>query len=99
MRQTRGTETSYYPEEEKANAISRVAASETGRAQTKELALWGCRTLLSSYKGIFQQKRSGKIRHRRKQPCTRQNILSGVYPEYGGTREIPSESGRTISQG
>ena len=53
MRQTRGTETSYYPEEEKANAISRVAASETERAQTKELALWGCRTLLWSYKGIF----------------------------------------------
>ena len=53
MRQTRGTETSYYPEEEKANAISQVAASETERAQTKELALWGCRTLLWSYKGIF----------------------------------------------
>ena len=29
MRQTRGTETSQYPEEKKANAISRVAASET----------------------------------------------------------------------
>ena len=28
-RQTRGTETSKYPEEEKANAISQVAASET----------------------------------------------------------------------
>jgi hypothetical protein len=51
-RQTRGTETSYYPEEEKANAISQVAASETETAQTKRLASWGCRTLLWSYKEI-----------------------------------------------
>ncbi len=48
-RQTRGTETSQYPEEEKANAISQVAASETESAQTRELAFWGCRTLLWSY--------------------------------------------------
>ncbi len=44
-RQTRGTETSQYPEEEKANAISQVAASETELAQTRKLAFWGCRTL------------------------------------------------------
>ena len=44
-RQTQGTETSKYLEEEKENSIPLVAASETGRAQTKELALWGCRTL------------------------------------------------------
>ncbi len=50
-RQTRGTETSKYPEEEKANAISQVAASETESAQTKRLASWGCRTLLWSYQG------------------------------------------------
>jgi hypothetical protein len=31
---TRGTETSNYPEEEKSNEIPRVAASESGRAQT-----------------------------------------------------------------
>jgi hypothetical protein len=53
VRQTRGTETSQYPEEEKANAISQVAASETESAQTRELALWGCRTLLWSYKEIL----------------------------------------------
>ena len=45
-RQTQGTETSKYLEEEKENSIPLVAASETGRAQTKELALWGCRTLI-----------------------------------------------------
>ena len=44
-RQTRRTETSKYPEEEKENSIPWVAASETGRAQTKKLASWGCRTL------------------------------------------------------
>jgi hypothetical protein len=44
-RQTQGTETSKYLEEEKENSIPWVAASETGRAQTKRLASWGCRTL------------------------------------------------------
>ena len=43
--QTQGTETSKYLQERKENSIPWVAASETGRAQTKELALWGCRTL------------------------------------------------------
>ena len=33
-RQTRGTETSKYPEEEKETSISKVAASEMERAQT-----------------------------------------------------------------
>ena len=42
---TRRTETSKYPEEEKEKSIPLVAASETGRAQTKKLASWGCRTL------------------------------------------------------
>lgn len=44
-RHTRRTETSKYPEEEKENSIPLVAASETGRAQTRVLASWGCRTL------------------------------------------------------
>jgi hypothetical protein len=42
---TQGTETSKYLEEEKEKSIPWVAASETGRAQTKKLASWGCRTL------------------------------------------------------
>ena len=45
MRHTRGTETSKYPEEEKTKVIPSVAASERGTAQTKELALWGCRAV------------------------------------------------------
>ena len=44
-RQTRGTETSKYLKEEKEISIPLVAASERGRAQTKRLASWGCRTL------------------------------------------------------
>ena len=44
-RHTRRTETSKYPEEEKETSIPLVAASETGRAQTRKLASWGCRTL------------------------------------------------------
>ena len=43
-RQTRGTETSKYPEEEKTTVIPSVAASESGLAQTGELALRGCGT-------------------------------------------------------
>ena len=45
LRQTQGTETSKYLQEQKENSIPWVAASETGRAQTKRLASWGCRTL------------------------------------------------------
>ena len=43
-RNTQGTETSHYLQEEKENSIPLVAASETGTAQTNELACWGCRT-------------------------------------------------------
>ena len=39
---TRGTETSKYPEEKKERSIPKVAASEIGRAQTREHAFWGC---------------------------------------------------------
>ena len=40
-RETRGTETSKYPEEEKSNEMPTVAASEEGRGQTGELRLSG----------------------------------------------------------
>ena len=38
-RETRGTETSKYPEEKKETSISQVAASERERAQTRDLSL------------------------------------------------------------
>src|SRR6266446_3824723 len=40
-KQTRGTETSQYPEEEKATAIPLVAASERGPAQTSRACTAG----------------------------------------------------------
>ena len=48
-KETRGTETSKYPEEEKETSIPSVAASERGRAQTETVAMQprGCRTALS----------------------------------------------------
>jgi len=41
---TRGSETSQYPEERKTTVIPRVAASESGPAQTRGLAPGGCGT-------------------------------------------------------
>ena len=44
--QTRGTETSHYPEEKKTKVIAQVVASERAGAQTTDVAMhrWGCRT-------------------------------------------------------
>ncbi len=74
---TGGTETSQYPEEEKATATPRVAASETGIAQTVVVVqpagdaatgLWdppgGTAEPPGSYQVIEEWKRSGKVRHR-----------------------------------
>ena len=41
MEGTRGSETSKYPEEKKETSISKVAASEMERAQTRMRASWG----------------------------------------------------------
>ncbi len=41
-RDTRGTETSKYPEEKKEKSILKVAASEMGRAQTESYGFRGC---------------------------------------------------------
>ena len=48
VKETRGTETSKYPEEEKEKSIPIVAASEVGRAQTRELAFWGSDCIIDS---------------------------------------------------
>ena len=62
---TRGTETSQYPEEKKATAISQVAASETEIAQTGKLAYRGCRTLHVESQRNSLDESSGKSSHRR----------------------------------
>ena len=74
---TGGIETSQYPEEWKATATPRVAASETGRAQTvvvvqpagdAAMGSWdppeGAADPSGSYQAIEEWKRSGKARHR-----------------------------------
>ena len=64
-RQTQGTETSKYLQEEKENSIPLVAASETGRAQTNKLACWGCRTLYTELQKNMLDESSGKMNQRR----------------------------------
>ena len=41
--QTRGTETSQYPQEKKSNETPLVVASESGPGQTISFLRWGCR--------------------------------------------------------
>ena len=64
---TRGTETSKYPKEKYSIEIPLVAASERGRAQTNQLAGWGCRTHIMRLK---VREASGKLHQRRWKSCT-----------------------------
>ena len=63
-KETRGTETSKYPEEEKETSISQVAASERERGQTGSL-LSGLWTLITygfdSRRGLESSDIEGKI--------------------------------------
>ena len=59
---TRGSETSQYPEEKKAIAIPSVVASEAGIAQTDLLAGRGCGTSMWYCQRIAE--RHGKAGHR-----------------------------------
>jgi hypothetical protein len=61
---TRGTETSQYPEEEKATAIPLVAVSERGTAQTEPACRFG---VVGPRHGSLriEPKRPGKARQRR----------------------------------
>ena len=63
-KETRGTETSKYPEEEKETSISQVAASERERGQTGSL-LPGLRTLITygfdSRRDLESSNAEGKI--------------------------------------
>ena len=48
---TRGSETSQYPEERKTTVIPSVAASESGKAQTLRLVEGGCGTFTMASEG------------------------------------------------
>jgi hypothetical protein len=63
-RETGGTETSKYPKEKKETSIPQVAASERGRAQTRQFRLCGVRAFLLTER-VAIAKRSGKAGQRR----------------------------------
>ena len=52
--QTRGTETSQYPEEKKSTEIPLVAASERGKAQTAGCVRRGCGTPVWESEGLVE---------------------------------------------
>ena len=80
--------------------IPSVAASERGLAQTKELAPWGCRTShMELQRCVVRRRGLERPAIEGKSPVAKSHALSETDPEYGGTRETPSESGRTICQG
>ena len=81
---TRGTETSKYPEEKKETSISKVAASEMERGQTRVRALWGSDRIIdsSSLAEWFWESQPERV----KAPYAKDK-LTERYPEYYETRE------------
>ena len=110
--QTRGTEPSKYPQEEKSNEIPLVAASEGGRAQTGGVqaatrcisgVVSTCLRDVAVPRAVRKSKVSGtdwEIRPERvKAPYAKRWACVGTELEYGGTREILPEAGGTTLQG
>ena len=105
MRQTRGSETSQYPQEEKSTEIPLVAASERGTAQTVGSDTHG---VVGLAQGVAREVSNPACSQRcLERPTTagdspvdetRPDFLETV-PEYRGTRAIPWEAGGTILQG
>ena len=94
---TRGTETSKYPQEEKSNENPQVAASENGRAQTGQGR--GSRTCSEADDGSPGEA-PGRALHRGRRTRTRRGGVSASRdPEYGGTRGILPEASGTIPKG
>ncbi len=67
-----------------------------GSLKCNKLACWGCRTLYTELQRTTLDESSGKMNEEGNNPVV-ENVVSLVDPEYDGAREIPSESGRTIS--
>ena len=82
-RGTRGTETSKYPEEEKETSISKVAASEMERGQTRVRALWGSDCIIDSL--ILAEWFWESQPERVKAPYAKEE-KTWQYPEYHETR-------------
>ena len=89
---TRGTETSKYPEEKKENSISKVAASEMERGQTRVRALWGSDRGIDSVN--LMERFWESLPQRVKAPYMKDE-LTWRYPEYHETRETLWEQAGT----
>ena len=81
VKETRGTETSKYPEEEKETSIPKVAASEMGRAQTEDLSsgLWTLKTR-SQYSGSGLERPAAEGKSPVREMLARQSV-SRVPPD------------------
>jgi len=88
---TRGTETSQYPEERKSTETPRVAASESGRAQTAGCARRGCGTATKAAGGPAEA--PGKARRRGQDPRTRRTEGAGRIPSRAGHVKPRSKQG------
>ena len=110
--QTRGTEPSKYPQEEKSNEIPPVAASEGGRAQTGgvqaaarcvpgvESASWRDVAVPRAVRKSEASGRDWEIPSERvKAPYAKRRTCVDSELEYGGTRGILPEAGGTTLQG
>ena len=82
-RGTRGTETSKYPEEKKETSISKVAASEMERGQTRMRASWGSDRIIDS---ASLMERFWESRPERVKAPYMKDELTWRYPEYHETR-------------
>ena len=83
VRQTRGTETSHYPEEEKTKVIAQVVASERAAAQTGPVA-----TQAPGLKDRQQSDRTGLGEGAWKAPPQK---VKGLYPKTAVRRETAPE--------
>ena len=103
--QTRGSETSQYPQDEKSTEIPLVAASESGPAQTVGSNTHGVVGL--SQGAAREVTNSTRSRRSLERPTAEGDSpvdeacssFLEIVPEYRGTRAIPWESGGTILQG
>ena len=80
-------------EERKIDYLS--SGERNGNSPNQSLD-WGCRTLYTELQNFLIAECSGKDSWKAWKPRKRNHEISWVYPEYGGTRGILSESTGTI---
>ena len=85
--------------EGKERKIDYLSSGERNGNSPNQPLGWGCRTLYTELQNFLIAEHFGKFGWKGWKPRMRNHEISLVYPEYGGTREILSESARTISQG